>query len=221
MRDTVIVFARAPRLGTVNRRLAREIGDRAALRFHIGTLMALLRELIAAFPVYRTYVRAGHPVTAADRAHVAAAVTAARRRLPDLDAELTGFIGELLTGGYPGAAEAGFFPGVIFYITLWFPSVYRARIVSLFMLAIPFSSIVGAPLSGALLGISGAGLDGWQWLFLLEGVPACIVAFVVLFYLPDRPHDARWRWRRRWSSSSARSRTHAKAARRRRRSATA
>jgi (1->4)-alpha-D-glucan 1-alpha-D-glucosylmutase len=67
-----------------------------------------LRELIAAFPVYRTYVRAGHPVTAADRAHVAAAVAAARRRLPDLDAELTGFIGELLTGGYPGAAEAGF-----------------------------------------------------------------------------------------------------------------
>ena len=67
-----------------------------------------LRELIAAFPVYRTYVRAGHPVTAADRAHVAAAVAAARQRLPDLDAELTGFIGELLTGGYPGEAEAGF-----------------------------------------------------------------------------------------------------------------
>jgi (1->4)-alpha-D-glucan 1-alpha-D-glucosylmutase len=67
-----------------------------------------LRELIAAFPVYRTYPRAGHPVTAADRAHVATAVAAARQRLPDLDAELTGFIGELLTGGYPGEAEAGF-----------------------------------------------------------------------------------------------------------------
>jgi len=67
-----------------------------------------LRELIAAFPVYRTYVRAGHPVTAADRAHVATAVAAARQRLPDLDAELTGFIGELLTGGYPGEAETGF-----------------------------------------------------------------------------------------------------------------
>jgi MFS transporter, ACS family, tartrate transporter len=91
-----------------------------------------------------------------------------------------------------GMAEAGFFPGVIFYITLWFPSIYRARIVSLFMLAIPFSSIVGAPLSGALLGVSGAGLDGWQWLFLFEGIPACIVAFFVLFYLPDRPHDAAW-----------------------------
>jgi (1->4)-alpha-D-glucan 1-alpha-D-glucosylmutase len=67
-----------------------------------------LRELIAAFPVYRTYPRAGHPVTAADRAHVATAVAAARRRLPDLDAELTGFIGELLTGRYPGEAETGF-----------------------------------------------------------------------------------------------------------------
>jgi (1->4)-alpha-D-glucan 1-alpha-D-glucosylmutase len=67
-----------------------------------------LRELIAAFPVYRTYVRAGHLVTAADRAHVATAVAAARQRLPDLDAELTGFIGELLTGGYPGEAETGF-----------------------------------------------------------------------------------------------------------------
>jgi MFS transporter, ACS family, tartrate transporter len=91
-----------------------------------------------------------------------------------------------------GMAEAGFFPGIIFYITLWFPSVYRARIVSLFMLAIPFSSIVGAPLSGALLNVTGAGLDGWQWLFILEGAPACIVAFVVLFYLTDRPSEASW-----------------------------
>jgi D-galactonate transporter len=91
-----------------------------------------------------------------------------------------------------GMAEAGFFPGVIFYITLWFPSAYRARIVSLFMLAIPFSSIVGAPLSGALLNVTGAGLDGWQWLFLLEGVPACIVALVVLLFLTDRPSHAAW-----------------------------
>jgi MFS transporter, ACS family, tartrate transporter len=91
-----------------------------------------------------------------------------------------------------GMAEAGFFPGIIFYLTLWFPSAYRARIVSLFMLAIPFSSIIGAPLSGALLGLSGFGLDGWQWLFIIEGVPACIVALFVLFYLTDRPHDARW-----------------------------
>src|SRR5580704_9659978 len=91
-----------------------------------------------------------------------------------------------------GMAEAGFFPGVIFYITLWFPSVYRARIVSLFMLAIPFSSIIGAPLSGALLNVTGAGLDGWQWLFVLEGVPACLVALVVLVFLTDRPSHAAW-----------------------------
>jgi D-galactonate transporter len=91
-----------------------------------------------------------------------------------------------------GMAEAGFFPGVIFYITLWFPSAYRARIVGLFMLAIPFSSIIGAPLSGALLGVTGAGLDGWQWLFIIEGVPACIVALVVLAYLTDRPSEAAW-----------------------------
>lgn len=91
-----------------------------------------------------------------------------------------------------GIAEAGFFPGVIFYLTLWFPSVYRARIVSLFMLAIPFSSIVGAPLSGALLNVTGAGLEGWQWLFIIEGVPACIVGFVVLFHLTDRPAQATW-----------------------------
>jgi MFS transporter, ACS family, tartrate transporter len=91
-----------------------------------------------------------------------------------------------------GMAEAGFFPGVIFYLTLWFPSVYRARIVGLFMLAIPFSSIIGAPLSGALLSVSGIGLDGWQWLFLIEGIPACVVAFVVLVFLTDRPADAGW-----------------------------
>jgi len=91
-----------------------------------------------------------------------------------------------------GMAEAGFFPGVIFYLTLWFPSIYRARIVSLFMLAIPFSSIVGAPLSGALLNVAGAGLEGWQWLFIIEGVPACIVAIAVLFYLTDRPAHAVW-----------------------------
>src|SRR5690348_11233939 len=63
-----------------------------------------------------------------------------------------------------GIAYAWFFPGIIFYLTLWFPSVYRARVVAMFMLAIPFSSILGSPISGALLNITGAGLDGWQWL---------------------------------------------------------
>ena len=91
-----------------------------------------------------------------------------------------------------GIAEAGFFPGIIFYLTLWFPSVYRARVVALFMLAIPFSSIVGAPVSGALLNVTGAGLDGWQWLFILEAIPSILMAFGVIFYLTDRPSMATW-----------------------------
>jgi MFS transporter, ACS family, tartrate transporter len=91
-----------------------------------------------------------------------------------------------------GIAEAGFFPGIIFYLTLWFPSVYRARVVALFMLAIPFSSIIGAPISGALLSITGAGLDGWQWLFILEAVPSVLMGFGVIFYLTDRPAHATW-----------------------------
>ena len=91
-----------------------------------------------------------------------------------------------------GAAEAGFFPGIIFYLTLWFPSVYRARVVSLFMLAIPFSSILGAPVSGALLNLSGGGLEGWQWLFILEAIPSILMALGVIFYLTDRPAQAGW-----------------------------
>src|SRR6476469_8975323 len=91
-----------------------------------------------------------------------------------------------------GAAEAGFFPGIIFYLTLWFPSVYRARVVALFMLAIPFSSILGAPVSGALLNLTGGGLDGWQWLFILEAVPSILMAIGVIFYLTDRPAFATW-----------------------------
>jgi MFS transporter, ACS family, tartrate transporter len=91
-----------------------------------------------------------------------------------------------------GIAEAGFFPGIIFYLTLWFPSVYRARVVALFMLAIPFSSILGAPVSGALLNVTGFGLDGWQWLFILEAVPSILMAFGVIFYLTDRPSMAKW-----------------------------
>src|SRR6476661_5474172 len=91
-----------------------------------------------------------------------------------------------------GLAEAGFFPGIIFYLTLWFPSVYRARVVALFMLAIPFSSIVGAPISGALLNITGAGLDGWQWLFILEAIPSMLMAVGVVAYLTDRPSMAKW-----------------------------
>ncbi len=93
-----------------------------------------------------------------------------------------------------GAAEAGFFPGIIFYLTLWFPSVYRARIVGYFMAAIPLSTVIGAPISGLILaGTDGlGGLEGWQWLFILEAVPALLLTFGVLFYLTDRPAEATW-----------------------------
>jgi len=91
-----------------------------------------------------------------------------------------------------GACEAGFFPGIIFYLTLWFPAVYRARVISFFMLAIPISSIVGSPISGMLLNLSAWGLDGWQWLFVLEGLPSILVGLAVLFYLTDFPHQAGW-----------------------------
>ena len=92
-----------------------------------------------------------------------------------------------------GFAEAGFFPGVIFYLTLWFPGVYRARITSAFMAAIPLSSVIGSPLSGQILRMDGiAGLAGWQWLFVVEAIPALILAVVVLGYLTDRPSLATW-----------------------------
>jgi ACS family tartrate transporter-like MFS transporter len=79
-----------------------------------------------------------------------------------------------------GACEAGFFPGIIFYLTLWFPAVYRAQVISLFMLAIPISSIIGSPVSGMLLGVTGWGLEGWQWLFILEALPSVLVGIGVL-----------------------------------------
>ena len=91
-----------------------------------------------------------------------------------------------------GACEAGFFPGIIFYLTLWFPAAYRARVISLFMLAIPISSIIGSPISGMLLGLTGWGLEGWQWLFILEALPSVLVGVGVLVYLTDFPHQARW-----------------------------
>ncbi len=91
-----------------------------------------------------------------------------------------------------GACEAGFFPGIIFYLTLWFPALYRARVISFFMLAIPISSIIGSPISGLLLNLKGFGLDGWQWLFILEALPSVLVGIAVLFYLTDFPRQAHW-----------------------------
>ena len=92
-----------------------------------------------------------------------------------------------------GIAEAGFFPGVIFFLTLWFPAVYRARIVGYFMAAIPLSTVIGAPVSGLLLGLDGfMNMKGWQWLFTLEAAPALILSVIVFFFLTDRPADATW-----------------------------
>lgn len=92
-----------------------------------------------------------------------------------------------------GVAEAGFFPGIIFFLTLWFPAAYRARIVGLFMFAIPISTVIGAPISGLILNMDGiGGLHGWQWMFIIEALPALVMAVVVFFYLTDRPKLAGW-----------------------------
>jgi ACS family tartrate transporter-like MFS transporter len=92
-----------------------------------------------------------------------------------------------------GAAEAGFFPGVILYLKNWFPARARARTVARFMTAAPLSGVVGGPLSGALLGLHHkAGLAGWQWMFLLEGIPAIVLGAIVWATLVDRPELADW-----------------------------
>jgi MFS transporter, ACS family, tartrate transporter len=92
-----------------------------------------------------------------------------------------------------GAAEAGFFPGVILYLTYWFPAEYRARVVGWFTVAIPVSSFLGSPISAALLGANGwLGLRGWQWMFIMEGAPAILLGFACLALLNDRPSDAKW-----------------------------
>jgi MFS family permease len=95
-----------------------------------------------------------------------------------------------MTAFTPTIAPLG---GIIFYLTLWFPTEYRARIVGYFMAAIPLSTVIGAPISGALLYLHGGlGLAGWQWLFIVEALPSIILAGVVFFYLTDRPAEAAW-----------------------------
>ena len=91
-----------------------------------------------------------------------------------------------------GAAEAGFFPGMIFYMKRWFPAGARARAVAWFMTANPLAGVIGSPISGALLGLHGAGLSGWQWMFLIEGLPAIVFGAAVLWTLSDTPQEAHW-----------------------------
>jgi MFS transporter, ACS family, tartrate transporter len=91
-----------------------------------------------------------------------------------------------------GAAEAGFFPAVIVYISHWFRTQDRAKAVAIFYAANPLSYVIGSPLAGLLLGISWLGLRGWRWLFILEGIPAVVFGVITVFYLTDWPREARW-----------------------------
>jgi D-galactonate transporter len=92
-----------------------------------------------------------------------------------------------------GVAEAGFFPGIILYLTYWYPAEYRARFLAAFAIAVPVSTVIGAPISGLLLGLDGLlGLKGWQWLFIIEGIPSVVLGIITWFYLTDRPEKADW-----------------------------
>jgi MFS family permease len=92
-----------------------------------------------------------------------------------------------------GAAEAGFYPGILFFLTVWFPVAYRARIMGYFIASIPISGILGAPISVHLLGLGGlGGLQGWQWMFLLEGAPTLLLAPLVVTWLQESPAQAQW-----------------------------
>ena len=91
-----------------------------------------------------------------------------------------------------GVAEAGFYPGILLYFTYWFPASTRARILAIFCMGIPVSNIIGSPLSGWLMGIAGYGFKGWQWMYLLEGIPTIALGFLALWGLPDNPRKAKF-----------------------------
>lgn len=91
-----------------------------------------------------------------------------------------------------GAAEAGFFPGIILHMKRWFPASSRGRAVAWFMTANPLAGVIGSPISGSLLNLHSAGFSGWQWMFLIEGLPAIILGAVVYWTLAETPKDARW-----------------------------
>src|SRR6195256_690167 len=92
-----------------------------------------------------------------------------------------------------GVAEAGFFPGIILYLTYWYPAEYRARFLAAFAIAVPVSTVIGAPISGLLLGLDGLmGLKGWQWLFSIGGLPSVVLGVITWYYLTDRPAKADW-----------------------------
>ncbi len=91
-----------------------------------------------------------------------------------------------------GAAEAGLYPGMLLYMTYWFPSSTRARFIALFLGGVPLSNVIGGPLSGWMLGLSGQGLHGWQWMLILEGIPSLLCGIASLWVLPDGPAKAKW-----------------------------
>ncbi|MBN2991874.1 MFS transporter [Pseudomonas cedrina subsp. fulgida] len=91
-----------------------------------------------------------------------------------------------------GVAEAGFFPGVIYYFTRWLPGVERGKAIAIFLSGSAIASLISGPLSGALLQIEGFGLHGWQWMFAIEGLASVVIGFFVWFWLDSKPHDAKW-----------------------------
>jgi ACS family tartrate transporter-like MFS transporter len=91
-----------------------------------------------------------------------------------------------------GAAEAGLFPGMVLYMTYWFPAATRARFIAMFLAGVPLAVVVGGPISGWLLGVEGLGLRGWQWMLILEGIPSLLMGVLTLWMLPDGPAKAKW-----------------------------